>query len=143
MRHTLFCVRHGNALPSSERTEAQKADPPLSTKGHGQAQDLKERIMPRLSEAEAKNSAIVMVSSPMQRCLHTALPTASAKGRPLLVHAGMFEYGCAGLDHKGSTSEEITAGLKESYGEVPLDFTHFKAAEDGGGWGYHGSLAKA
>ena len=143
MQHKFIGVRHGNALPSSERTEAQKNNPPLSAKGLGQAEELKGRLVPMILEATVKGSKVKMVCSPMQRCLSTAAPSAAAAGSSILVHAGMFEYGCAGTEFPGSTIEEIQQSFVASpQPNIPLEFSHFKGASEGGGWAYHGSEAK-
>jgi len=77
----------------------------------------------------------------MQRCLSTAAPTAEAAGLPLLVHGGMFEFRCAGLDFAGTTAEEIQQSFEASpQPGVPLEFAHFR--EENGRWLYNGDQEK-
>ena len=92
--HLLLFVRHGHALPNTQRSILQRTNPPLSSKGVRQVQDLAVALTPRLELTEENGGLVRLVSSPMQRTLETAAPTAAAAGHKLLVHGGIFEYTC-------------------------------------------------
>lgn len=74
-----------------------------------------------------------LVSSPMNRTLETAAPTAVAAGKRLLVHGGIYEYGAIGSAYSGTSPSTIESTLKQKHPALDLDFTLFP---ESGGWAY-------
>lgn len=127
-------VRHAQSGNKCRRPGATAAkDPGLSEKGQSQAAALGEKL---LSLYGAERESLLVVSSPMRRCLLTILPAVKLLGLPpeqCLCHGACFEYGCAGKDYKGSTPIEITG-----------DFPEFKPVcfSSEGFWDYRGESGK-
>lgn len=98
-RTRILFVRHGKQQSTSERSNADRHDPPLSDKGHQQAAQRATELAAELRQC----TPLLVVSSPMRRALMTAAPAATALGvSTVLVHGGCYEYGCAGADFGGS-----------------------------------------
>tara|TARA_B110001452_G_C15097482_1_gene382699 strand:- start:63 stop:773 length:711 start_codon:yes stop_codon:yes gene_type:complete len=94
----LIFIRHGKQIPTSERTDANRNDPPLAETGRHQAFERAQVLC-----ASLKGVAPVLVtSSPMLRALQTAAPIAEALGATLAVHGGCYEFGAAGAEFRGS-----------------------------------------
>ena len=101
----LILVRHGKQQSTSERSAADRQDPPLGDQGRQQAV----RRAEDLAEELASIRPLCIVSSPMRRALMTAAPSAAASDTPLLVHGACYEYGCAGAEFRGSGKDAILA----------------------------------
>ncbi|GAA6054944.1 hypothetical protein JCM3770_004063 [Rhodotorula araucariae] len=70
-------------------------DPPLSAHGVDQAQELAGFLKAELgveSAADALDKGVVVLSSPLYRCVQTATPTAEALGVPIFVEPGLAEW---------------------------------------------------
>lgn len=130
----LLLVRHAQSA-NKGRAPNEKAspDPGLTQLGELQAQALGERL-----ELEFRNTSnsVKVVCSPMRRCLLTILPAIQRLHFAVencFCHGGWYEYGCAGLQHAGSTAAEIVA-----------EFPQFKPVgfNATGRWDYRGQNAK-
>lgn len=134
----LLLVRHAQSA-NKRRASGEEAskDPGLSDLGHQQAKDLADRLRDFLSGHRVDvRSGLLVVSSPMLRCLLTIQPTVEQLGLSpgcCLCHGGCFEYGCAGTAFAGSLQEEIAANFPDF---LPVGF------RDDGHWDYHGSNKK-
>lgn len=125
----LLFIRHGKQLSTSERSAADRHDPPLSEQGRHQAAKRAEELQTELGSV----APLFIVSSPMRRALMTAQPAVMALNATLNVHGACFEYGCAGADFSGSGKDAILA-------ETPhATLTHLGP---NGEWGYKGSSAQ-
>lgn len=114
----LLLVRHAQSA-NKRRASGEEAskDPGLSDLGLQQADSLCERLLDILSERKVdRRSGLLVVSSPMLRCLLTIQPAVErlrlARGR-CLCHGACFEYGCAGAEFRGSTEEEVVLGFPD------------------------------
>lgn len=136
----LLLVRHAESANKKRRPgQRASADPGLTDHGHQQAEELGKRLSRDLRPLwgkTGKDDLVVVVSSPMKRCLLTILPAVHrlmlAPGS-CLCHGGSYEYGCAGQAQMGSTPAEIAAEFPEF---SPVGFG------DGGMWDYRGENAK-
>merc|ERR1711933_640605 len=94
------------------------------------------RIAREFGHGGRKGGNLLVVSSPMRRCLQTMVPAIRRLGLDsdhCLCHGGAFEFGCAGLDYMGSTPGDIT-----------YEFPQFRpvGVGAGGAWDYQGCNAK-
>lgn len=134
----LLLVRHAQsankALKSGQRASA---NPGLTDLGLQQAEALGTRLAKDYGPQSVKNcGGVVVVSSPMRRCLLTIQPTVRelALGPDSCIcHGACFEYGCAGKAYRGTTPTEI---LEEFPGFSPVGFGR------GGSWDYCGDNDK-
>lgn len=109
-------------------------DPELSQKGFEEAEALGMRLSKDFKRRKAKS--LVVVSSPMRRCLLTIRPAIHHLGLAkdeCFCHGACFEYACAGTAYQGSHFTE----LEEHFPEFQL--TGFNAD---GLWDYRGSNEK-
>lgn len=135
----LLLVRHAQSA-NKRRAEGQAAsrDPGLSELGHKQAEALAPCFIDKLRHG-LEEQTVLLVSSPMRRCLLTARPTVRAllkEGLPpgdVLCHGGCYEYSCAGLDYGGSGVGDIAAEFPEF---TPVAFSA------SGFWDYQGNSDK-
>lgn len=140
----LLLVRHAQSA-NKQRAAGQVAskDPGLSELGFLQAEKLGDKLakdlLPRrgpFRSDEAGGCGIVIVSSPMRRCLLTILPAARqlrlVKGS-CFVHGACFEFGCAGLSYAGSKPEDISDEFPDF---EPIGFS------TAGTWDYRGNSEK-
>ncbi|BGP36116.1 hypothetical protein JCM10449v2_000012 [Rhodotorula kratochvilovae] len=70
-------------------------DPPLSAHGVDQAKELAAFLRDELgvsSAEEAREKGVVVLSSPLYRCVQTATPTAEALGVPIFIEPGLAEW---------------------------------------------------
>lgn len=131
----LLIIRHAQSA-NKDRTSGQAAstDPDLSDMGFEQAESLGKRLSQ--DYGSKSSSQVMVVSSPMRRCLYTILPAVKllnlADGR-CLCHGSFFEYGCAGKRFVSSTATEIN---KEFPYFKPVGFT------SEGNWDYRGENPK-
>ncbi|GAA5857151.1 hypothetical protein JCM9279_007625 [Rhodotorula babjevae] len=95
----VYICRHGFRL--SWETSVWKSptgiprDPPLSSHGVDQAKELAaflKKELGVLSMEEAREKGIVILSSPLYRCVQTATPTAQALGLPIFIEPGLAEW---------------------------------------------------
>lgn len=132
----LVLVRHAQSankqLPPGQKPSA---DPDLTDNGYAQADALGARLANEFNRPE-KRGGLLVVSSPMRRCLLTILPAVrllSLAPEQCLCHGGCFEYGCAGTGYAGSTKAEIAGEFPEFQ---PVCFN------EKGTWDYRGTNAK-
>ncbi|GAA5912474.1 hypothetical protein JCM8208_006611 [Rhodotorula glutinis] len=95
----VYICRHGFRL--SWETSVWKSptgiprDPPLSSHGVDQAKELAAFLKEELgvtSKEEARDKGIVILSSPLYRCVQTATPTAQALDLPIFIEPGLAEW---------------------------------------------------
>lgn len=132
----LLIVRHAHSANKALK-QGQKAskNPGLSETGCTQAIALGNRLANEFKQPEKRKSLLV-VSSPMRRCLLTMLPTVRQlvlNPEQCLCHGGSFEYGCAGTAYAGTTTAEIMDEFPEF---KPICFN------DKGTWDYRGDNVK-
>jgi len=134
----LLLVRHAQSA-NKRRNSGEEAskDPGLSDLGLQQAEQLGHRLLDFLAERRVdRRSGLLVVSSPMLRCLLTIQPTVArlklAPGR-CICHGACFEYGCAGTEFSGSTEEDILTRFPDFQ---PVGF----GAQ--GRWDYRGNSKK-
>lgn len=113
----LILVRHGQSANKESRKLGHKAaaDPGLTDLGHAQAEVLGERLRREYGQS-AERGEVMVVSSPMRRCLLTIQPMVQMTRlapRHCWCHGGCYEYGCAGAAHSGTTSAEISGEFPE------------------------------
>lgn len=129
-------VRHAQSA-NKGRQPGQKAsiDPDLTELGFEQAEVLGTRLM-RDFPSESTRSSVVVVASPMRRCIHTIHPFVRKlrldKDR-CFCHGGFYEFGCAGLERACSKADDIAREFKE------FSPTGFDAS---GNWDYCGESPK-
>lgn len=133
----LVLIRHAqSANKKLERGERPSKNPGLTELGLQQASALGTRLRKEFGPRGKKAGKLVVVSSPMRRCLYTILPFVqgtSLKAGDCLCHGGAYEFGCAGADFRGSTAAEVCAEFPEF---SPVEFSA------SGLWDYRGSSAK-
>lgn len=130
----LILVRHGQSA-NRKRAPGEPAskNPGLTEHGHRQAQALGDKLF---QVSKYWGEPPLVVASPMRRCLLTILPAVQVHAWPLdscLCHGGAFEFGCAGLDHTGSSHRDVSAEFPEFQ---PVEFNQ------DGYWDYRGESAK-
>ena len=94
----LVLVRHGTAIAASQRTAAQRHDPPLAERGHQEAAAAAAALAQVLARRGLRAGAARarLWSSPMQRALHTAKPIAEQLGLTAWAcHGALYEFGAA------------------------------------------------
>lgn len=134
----LLLVRHAQsankALAPGHRASA---NPGLTELGEEQAAALGARLAREFGpRGPRRSSSLLIVSSPMRRCLLTILPTMQQlklNRDSCLCHGGCYEFGCAGKGYRGSTSEDIAYEFPEF---TPVAFS------DDGKWDYRGNCEK-
>merc|ERR1711974_349242 len=89
-----------------------KNDPDLASLGLEQAEALGAHLARILAPRGASSapSGVLIVSSPMRRCLRTIEPTRKRLGLPreaCLCHGAAYEFRCTSSDFKGTTPSEI------------------------------------
>lgn len=112
----LLIVRHArSANKARSSTTAASLDPDLSDLGYLQAEALGSRLRQDLERLEG--GRLMVVSSPMRRCLHTIRPTAhwlSLSGKDdCVVMGACYEFGCAGTGFYGSSVQELAQEFPE------------------------------
>jgi|TARA_B110001469_G_scaffold125584_1_gene141283 broad specificity phosphatase PhoE len=125
----LLFVRHGKQQSTSERSELDRKDPPLSELGTQQALARAEQLADELGGV----APLLIASSPMRRALMTAAPIAAALKTALLVNGACYEYSCAGAEFRGSGMGAIRA--------ISADAS-LLAVGPNGEWEYQGSDAE-
>lgn len=134
----LILVRHAQSgnkvLVPGQRASA---NPGLSDLGYEQAEALGDRLAhefgPMLSR---QTGSLLIVSSPMRRCLLTMLPVVrqlSLTSDSCLCHGACFEFGCAGKAYKGSAIDIVRSEFPEF---TPVSFS------PNGAWDYRGDSDK-
>jgi len=112
----LLIVRHArSANKARSATTAASLDPDLSDLGYLQAEALGSRFRQDLDRLEG--GRLMIVSSPMRRCLHTIRPTAHWLGLSgkddCIVMGACYEFGCAGTGFYGSSVQELAQEFPE------------------------------
>eukprot|EP00403_Amphidinium_massartii_P028789 CAMPEP_0178399916 /NCGR_PEP_ID=MMETSP0689_2-20121128/15522_1 /TAXON_ID=160604 /ORGANISM="Amphidinium massartii, Strain CS-259" /LENGTH=483 /DNA_ID=CAMNT_0020020699 /DNA_START=99 /DNA_END=1547 /DNA_ORIENTATION=- len=110
----LLLIRHAQSANKGRR-HGQKAcpDPELTDLGYDQANMLAKRMS---REFRQKRPNLLIVSSPMRRCLLTILP--SLKLLPIeqencLCHGSCYEYGAVGKHFRGTHSSDISSDFPD------------------------------
>jgi len=128
----LLLIRHAQSANKEKRFgDRADKDPGLTDLGFEQAELLGERL-----ERSCRPGSLLVVSSPMRRCLLTIQPAVyrlELKPDVCVCHGGCYEYGCAGTGFPGTSWEEIAAEYPEF---SPLGFT------SDGFWDYRGCNEK-
>merc|ERR1712176_543257 len=96
------------------------------------------RLKRDLGRDSGYRSGLLIISSPMRRCLLTIRPAVKYLADALppeccLCHGACFEYGCAGTEHAGSSTAEIAKEFPEF---LPVGFNLE------GRWDYKGASPK-
>lgn len=130
----ILLIRHAQSGNKEAWVAADGAalDPPISRLGTDQAKRLGTQLGHELSGLPP--GGVVVVSSPMRRCLLTIMPTVQALKLPredCICHGAAFEHGCAGVSAPGSTSAELEK-------EFPFRCEGFGRT----GWDYQGDSPK-
>lgn len=117
----------------------QKAsnDPELTELGFEQAENLTARLARDFTNDVILRRALVVVCSPMRRCLLTIQPFMRRLrlGKDdCYCHGGFYEFGCAGKDRTSSTAEEIAREFS--------DFSPVGGFDANGHWEYRGNSPK-
>mmetsp|Transcript_119593 Transcript_119593/g.338502 ORF Transcript_119593/g.338502 Transcript_119593/m.338502 type:complete len:337 (+) Transcript_119593:84-1094(+) len=126
----VLLVRHAQSgkKESSNFLGGKASDPELSNIGSEQAQRLAAWLGEELREVAPQG--VLVVTSPMRKCLLTILPAVRALELPresCICHGGAYELGCAGTAIPGSSSRQIEE-------EFACRCTGFGPI----GWGYQG-----
>lgn len=114
----MLLVRHGqSANKSLAQGQKPSSNPGLTEVGYAQADALGARLAREFGHVERKKRTdLLVVSSPMRRCLLTIMPTVKLLGlntNNCLCHGSCFEYGCVGTEYAGTTFAEIEAEFPE------------------------------
>lgn len=138
----LLLVRHAQSA-NKERAVGQEAakDPGLSELGQLQAEALGQKLardlLPRRRRCgPSEGAGIIVVSSPMRRCILTIMPAVRELRLPrgsCYCHGACFEYGCAGLGFPGTAQKDI---VNEFPDFEPIGFNAH------GMWDYRGESEK-
>lgn len=127
----LLLIRHAQSANKDKRPgEKSVSDPDLSDFGYEQAELLGERLLHEFASVEKGD--VIIVSSPMRRCLQTIRPAVRQLKLPLdycFCHGACYEYRCAGNAFTGSSDAEIAREFPEFR---PVGFN------DAGTWDYVG-----
>lgn len=140
-RVRILFVRHAQSA-NKERAVGRKADadPDLTNRGYEQADALGAHLAKHFGPDSRHFAGVVVVSSPMRRCLLTILPAVrllKLQRDVCFCHGGCYEFGCMGTrlqkDGHLSTSTEIVH-----------EFSAFQATgfTEEGLWDYRGSSEK-
>lgn len=128
-------VRHGKSANKTRVAgEAASSDPELAEQGYEQAEALGKRLAANLKHMQQGD--LIIASSPMRRCILTIRPAVyrlNLAPGDCICHGGCYEFGCAGLDNRGTSVAEIAVNFPEF---IPVCFSA------DGGWDYVGSNAK-
>lgn len=81
----MLLLRHGQTERSAQHRYSGRADVPLTGLGEQQAKAVAERLALR------EPAVAAVITSPLQRCTHTAELVAAALGAPVVVHEGLIE----------------------------------------------------
>mmetsp|Transcript_117087 Transcript_117087/g.331373 ORF Transcript_117087/g.331373 Transcript_117087/m.331373 type:complete len:450 (-) Transcript_117087:146-1495(-) len=132
----LLLVRHAqSANKDRSRNQRPSPNPGLTDLGHEQATALGARLAHEFGSA-TRRQGLLVVSSPMRRCLLTILPAVRQlflSSDSCLCHGACFEFGCCGSAYPGTTPDDIVAEFSEFH---PIGFS---AA---GKWDYRGDNPK-
>lgn len=134
----LLLVRHAqSANKARDPGSPASLDPGLTELGMGQAESLSRRLLRHFRPEHFEEGGGAMIAtSPMRRCLLTIRPTIRRlKLGPehCVVHGGCYEYGCAGIRHRGTPLTQIIDEFPEFH---PLGF------QKQGDWDYRGDNDK-
>lgn len=134
----LLLVRHGqSANKGLAPGQKPSSNPGLTEVGYAQADALGARLVSEFGQAERKKCGdLLLVSSPMRRCLLTILPAVRQlrlNPKYCLCHGGCFEYGCVGTANAGTT-----------FAEIAIEFPEFQPVcfNTKGSWDYRGDSIK-
>jgi len=131
----MLVVRHAQSANKGRvRGSLPDHNPGLTDLGHEQAQLLAKRLKRDLRPTLIRDRGVLVVCSPMRRCLLTILPAIQELKLPVedcVVHGGAYEYGAAGTAYAGTTPAEVAEEFPQFRPEG------FSAA----GWDYRGSNA--
>jgi len=127
----LLLIRHAQSANKDKRPgETSVPDPDLSDFGFEQAEALGERLGHEF--ASTSKGDVIILSSPMRRCLQTIRPAVRQLKLPqayCFCHGACYEFGCAGLAFAGSSAAEVAREFPEFR---PVGFN------DAGTWDYLG-----
>jgi len=134
----LVIVRHAQSankgLASGQRSSS---NPALTDLGHEQSEALARRMLMDFGPPGSDRAAsLLVVSSPMRRCLLTIEATVlelKLTSDACYCHGACFEYGCAGTKHRGSLASDI----KEEFPQ--FETINFN---ENGLWDYRGETDK-
>lgn len=134
----LLLVRHAqSANKGLNRGQKASLNPGLTDLGHEQADALGARLARDFLQGKGeKRDNLLVVSSPMRRCLLTILPAVqqlSLNPERCVCHGSCFEYGCVGTAYAGTKSADIMD-----------EFPEFKPVcfNAKGNWDYRGNNVK-
>lgn len=129
----LLLVRHAQSA-NKDKTSPKKLrpehDPGLSELGYAQSEALRDKLVREYSKNKQN---LLVITSPMLRCLLTIVPTVQYLSLPsdrCLCHGGCYEYACVGSHFRGTPSDQIVASFPEF---TPEGF------QSNGLWDYCGS----
>jgi len=135
----LLLVRHAQSA-NRDRLSGEQAspDPELSDRGFQQADALGKRLEYQFRPFRGQWNSLLVVSSPMKRCILTIRPAVQKfqlwlSPGLILCHGSCYEYGCAGKRFGGTPARDISK-----------DFPEFKPVGfgKGGYWDYCGDNPK-
>lgn len=137
MKVRLLIVRHAQSA-NKQRQPGQKAsaDPDLTDLGYEQAHAVCKRLQRDFTPEVLRKTPLTVISSPMRRCLLTIQPTVQKLqlGKDsCFCHSSFYEFGCAGLDRRSSTPDDISYSFPEF---SPIGFSPC------GQWDYRGNSPK-
>eukprot|EP00927_Polykrikos_kofoidii_P071853 TRINITY_DN68051_c0_g1_i1.p1 TRINITY_DN68051_c0_g1~~TRINITY_DN68051_c0_g1_i1.p1 ORF type:complete len:1338 (+),score=245.02 TRINITY_DN68051_c0_g1_i1:577-4014(+) len=132
----LLLIRHAESESKVRRRQnlPKLPDPGLSENGYIQAEALGSRLASEFKSA--RNGNFIVASSPMRRCLLTIRPAVHRLGLTTdkcICHGACYEYGCAGLEWRGTVADEI----QEEFPEFQL-----VSFNGDGSWHYRGKSHK-
>ena len=90
----LLLIRHGQIPANLEQRWHGSTDHELTERGRRQAASLAEHLQ------RVRPTIAAVYTSPLLRARATATPIATALGVPLVVHAGLAEYGIGALENE-------------------------------------------
>lgn len=136
IRHAESANKDKAARKSLGSTFAASKDPGLTAFGLQQAEALGQRISREMRPGLSPSGSLLVVSSPMRRCLLTISPAIAKLGltpSDCICHGGCYEYGCAGSLYRGTTWSTIVE-----------EFPAFSPAcfNEEGTWDYRGKSEK-
>ncbi|GJN91904.1 hypothetical protein Rhopal_004929-T1 [Rhodotorula paludigena] len=134
---SVYICRHGFRLSWETSVWSSPTgiprDPPLSAHGVDQAKELARFLKQELgveSAEDARKQGIVLLSSPLYRCVQTATPTAEALGVPIFIEPGIGEWYLP--VRRGLHPELATASFLSRF--FPLVSTTDPSSPDSAGW---------
>lgn len=123
----LLFIRHAQAEAKGGREGVSKRDPNLSAHGYRQA----ELLCQRLRDTEGA-AGLVVICSPMRRCLHTAAPVAAGNGA--LLAGGRAVCQALLCEHGNSPGDFSAADVAMAFPQLfGADTTHHVAMHGFGG----------